>query len=466
MAYLDIYNANPEGDGMDEVLYNAGVCFEDGKSIGLAIRMYGVLDKKFPKSTRNQKALVRMGSAYGSIAEYEKAAIKYEAYAKRYGGEKDAPKALQNAVTYRKGIGMDKEAISDIESFVKKYQKKMKEEAAAAMFGLAGIYENQGDKDMVVKAYKRYIKQIGKSGGNDRLLIANAKIGEIAWEKSCKNTTDGACVKIKRERATRRRSKSKKRRRGVTLPTQCGPESKIKLTVVSRDKRSTKEANKYFKAALALAKKGAIDKAPDPGRKAAAIYWMAASRFYLVGERYEKFLSLKFPTKLSFSPKNEKKKKDSEKRFNKWLSDKAKLAKEINSEYGQIKDITGGGAAWAVAAAARVGQVSQNFSDGLFTAEIPKEVRTGPYAEDGVDAYCDALTTAAAPLEDKSLEAFGFCLNLSTQLNWFNDWSRLCEKELGQIRPADFPTATEFHGLPNGASDITDTQGLITTIAQ
>ena len=465
-AYLDIYNASPDGDGMDEVLYNSGVCFEDGKSIGLAIRMYAILDKRFPKSTRNQKALVRMGSAYGSIAEYAKAAEKYEAYSKRYGGEKDAPDALQNAVTYRKGIGHDKEAIANIESFVKKYRKKMKEEAAAAMFGLAGIYENQGNDDMVVKSFKRYIKEIGKGGGTDRLLIANAKIGEIAWKQSCKNTEDGACVKTKRERATRNRKKSKKRRRGVTLPTQCGPESKIKLSVVSRDRRRLGEANKYFKAALALANKGAIDKAGDPGRKAAAIYWMAASRFYMVGERYEKFLALKFPTKLSFSPTNAKKKADSEKRFKKWIEDKAKLAKEINNEYGEIKNITGGGAAWAVAAAARSGQVSQNFSDGLFTAEIPKEVRTGPYAEDGVDAYCDTLTTAAAPLENQSLAAFGFCLELSTQLNWFNDWSRLCEKELGQIRPADYPTATEFHGLPNGASAITDTQALITKIAQ
>ena len=69
------------------------------------------------------------------------------------------------------------------------------------------------DKDMVVKAYKRYIREIGKSGGSDRLLIASAKIGQIAWEQSCKSTEDGACVRIKRERATRNRKKGKKRRK-------------------------------------------------------------------------------------------------------------------------------------------------------------------------------------------------------------------------------------------------------------
>lgn len=465
-AYLAIYNEAPDAEGMDEVLYNAGVCFEDGKSIGLAIRMYGILDKKFPKSTRNQKALVRMGSAYGSIAHYENAAKKYEDYAKRFGGEKDAPNALQNAVTYRKGIGHDKEAIANIEAFVKQYKKRLKNEAASAMFGLAGIYEKQGNTDAVIKAYKRYIKEIGKGGGADRLLIANAKIGELLWNQSCKvKENNGACVKIVRERATRRRGKRKKRR-GVQLPTQCGPESKIKLTVLPRDKRRAKEARKFFNTALKQMKKGAIEKAPDPGRKAAAIYWMAASKFYLNGEDYEKFLAIKFPTKLNFSERNAKKAKDSLKRFTKWIEDKKKLAVKVNSTYEDVRNIKGGGAAWAVAGAARIGQVSQNFADGLFTAEIPKDVRTGPYAEDGVDAYCDAVTEQAQPLENLSLNAFGFCLNLSTELNWFNDWSRLCEKELGQIRPADYPTATEFHGAPDGVAAITDTQNLIETITQ
>jgi hypothetical protein len=334
------------------------------------------------------------------------------------------------------------------------------------MFGLAGIYEKQGNDDAIVKAYKRYIKEIGKSGGADRLLIANAKIGEILWRQSCKvDGVNGACVKVKRERAMRRRGK-RRRRKGVQLPTQCGPESKIKLTVLDRDRRRSREARKYFQAALKQVRRGAIDKAPDEGRKAAAIYWMAASKFYMNEQDYEKFLNVKFPTRLNFSARNPKKKKDSEKRFLKWIEDKKKLAVKVNKSYEEVRQIKGGGAAWAVAAAARMGQVSQNFADGLFTAEIPKDVRTGPWAEDAVDAYCDALTEQAAPLEDLSVAAFGFCLNLSTNLNWFNDWSRLCEKELGQIRPADYPTATEAHGDPNGVAAITDTQGLITTIEQ
>lgn len=462
-AYLEIYYANENAEGTDQVLYNGGVCFENGKSIGLAIQMFTLLDKKFPNSNLNKKALVRIGSAYASIARYKAASEKYEEYARRFGGEKDAAGALQNAVTYRKGIGMDKEAIANIENFVGKYKKKMKNEASAALFGLAGIYENQGNDEMVIKSYKKYMSVIGKSGGADRMLAANARIGEILWKQSCKKTKNGACVEIQRERATRRRGK---KRRSSGVPTQCGDSSKIKLKVVSRDKRKAKEAMKHFKAAMGWVSKGAIKKTTDEGRKAVAIYWMAATRFYMQGGKYESYLSLKFPAGMDFDRKKKKKFKESTKRFSKWFEQKSKLAAGLNKEFDSIKNITGGGAAWAVAAAARIGQVTQNFSDALFTAEIPKIVRTGPYAMDRVDAYCDRMTTTADPLEKVSLAAYGFCLNLSTKLNWFNDWSRLCEEELGQINPNDYPTATEFHGPSDSTSQITDVQNLITEIAE
>jgi hypothetical protein len=60
---------------------------------------------------------------------------------------------------------------------------------------------------------------------------------------------------------------------------------------------------------------------------------------------------------------------------------------------------------------------------------------------------------------------FTSCLETSTSLNWFNKWSKLCERELGQIRPQDFPTASELHAEPSSVAAITDTQGLVTAIS-
>jgi hypothetical protein len=105
-----------------------------------------------------------------------------------------------------------------------------------------------------------------------------------------------------------------------------------------------------------------------------------------------------------------------------------------------------------------MGQVTQNFSDALFTAEIPKDVRTGEFAEDKIDAFCDQMSTVADPLEKRSLEAFGVCLSKSTELGWFSDWSKLCERELGQIKPEDFPTAAEIRGEPDEVAPVTDVE--------
>jgi len=114
----------------------------------------------------------------------------------------------------------------------------------------------------------------------------------------------------------------------------------------------------------------------------------------------------------------------------------------------------------SIAAAARIGQISQNFSDALFTAEIPKDVQA---YQDAVDAYCDELTNRADPLEKKSIEAFSFCLDSSNKLNWYNEWSQLCEKELAQIRPQDFPAAGEIRAQPYNVPQLMDSQPMVGT---
>jgi len=69
--------------------------------------MFGLLEKYYTESKITQKAIARLGKAYGDIAFYDKASEKLEEYAKKYAGEKDAFDAMSDAVFYRKGIGDD-----------------------------------------------------------------------------------------------------------------------------------------------------------------------------------------------------------------------------------------------------------------------------------------------------------------------------------------------------------------------
>jgi len=44
---------------------------------------------------------------------------------------------------------------------------------------------------------------------------------------------------------------------------------------------------------------------------------------------------------------------------------------------------------------------------------------------------------------DEAVEAYRACLTAATQQSWYNNWSRACERELNQLRPVEFPVASE-----------------------
>lgn len=462
--YLGIFNAavakNPDigvEEKIDEVLYNAGVCFEDGRSLSAAIGVYTELQDRFPKSKLAAKALVRLGGVYERVAFYDRASSQYEEYAKKYAGEKDAYDAMNNAVFFRKGIGDDEKAIEDTNYFISKFGGKKQGDAANAYFSLASIYEKRGDLDKVVAHYRDYLKKYNEKGGADKVVMAYARIGQILWEQSCAvKTVDGSCIKVARERAVG--SKAKSRRKKGDTRTQCGPETKIKLTVVPRDGNKVKEAMKAFGQAVSEfeRKNGKFVGGDDR----LARYYYALARFHQAEVDYEAFLNIKFPQGLNFDPAKPKEVEKSNKRFDEWFKDKEKVAGKASGVYQklifEVKD-----PANAIAGAARIGQVTQNFADALYTAEIPAFIR--PY-EEAVDAYCERLEQVAEPLDGTSLNAFGACLKNSTDFGWFSNWSKLCERELGQIKPEDFPTAYELRAAPDEVAPVSDVEPAITKI--
>jgi hypothetical protein len=315
------------------------------------------------------------------------------------------------------------------------------------MFSLTGIYEKQGDSDAVIKHLREYIHQFGDKGGADRVVIAYAKIGQVLWKQSCPlKEIDGSCVRITRERAISSTKQKRANKKGVAeQPLQCGPESKIKLTVVKRDERKLKEALAAFGSAVReYDRRGG----KTGGDEAGARYFYGAAKLAQADKEFEAYLDVRFPQGLDFDPAPERKAiaAKSLKRFNDWFAQKSKLGEVAKTKYGAVLAVKD--PANSIAAFARIGQITQNFSDLLFTAEIPKNVRTGEFADDKVTAFCDALTEKAEPLEQTSLDAYGICLTKSTELGWFSDWSKMCERELGQIKPEEYPTVIELRGDP------------------
>jgi tetratricopeptide (TPR) repeat protein len=365
----------------------------------------------------------------------------FEEYAQKYAAEKDAYDLMSDAVFFRKGIGDDEKAIDNTNLFIKKFASKKPADAANAFFSLGSIYEKRGDLNKVVDHYRAYLKRYNEKGGADKVVIAYARIGQILWEQSCPvKAVDGSCIKVVRERAVSLRGKSK-RRKGDATRTQCGPESKIKLTVVDRDPGTVKAAMAAFKSAIGEYERKS-GKFPN-GDERLAKYYYALAQFTQAEVDYEKFLALKFPQGLNFDPEKKAESAKSLKRFDEWFKEKDKLSGKAAQQYTElvtkIKD-----PANAIAGAARFGQIQQNFSANIRAYE------------EAVDVYCDTLTTKAEPLEEASLVGFGQCLKASTDFGWFSSWSKLCERELGQIKPEDFPSAAELRAEPDRAASVSD----------
>ncbi len=434
-GYLAAYNQQIDAPDADELLYNAGVCYEEGKSIGAAKTVYETLGKLFPKSKLTAHAIVRLGNVYAQTAYYREASEKLEEYATKYAGEQEAYEALSDAVRFRKGLGDDAQAIADTQTFIRMFGTAKRAEAANASWALVAIYEKQDSPDAAIRQLRAYLAQYAASDGA-REVTAYAKLGDALWRKACPvKLVDGSCVKVEREMSLLKHANTK----------QCGDATKVKLTVVPRDESLVRQAMTAFNSAIATYKD-----TMDRG----ALYYVALAKLGITEREYEKYLALAIPANLDFTPARAA---QSRKRFDAWLAAKSAVAAGLAKSYQDVAALKDG--ATSIAAAARTGQVFESFSGQLFRAEIPASLRTGPYAAEASQAYCDAVTEAADPLEATALRMFETCLGTSTRLGWFSESSRVCERELGQLDSSKWPTASELRHTPDAIALIIADEG-------
>lgn len=444
--YLEIYNLSVDAPDANEVLYDAGVCFELGKSLGGAIRVFETLHRQAPKSPLAGRALARLGNLYATTAQYREAAERLEAYAASPTGGADAGRALSDAVQFRKGLGDDKRAIADTETFIAMFGAKQPAEAAGAYFSLVAIYEQQGDLDRLARHLRAYLDRHGTIGGADRRVIAWSKLGDALWRQACPvATVDGACVKIVRRGPPGRQPAAAA---PAAIPRRCGDDSRIELTTVPRDDRKVRAATAAFERAIAEYERAGTLTGDSRG----ALYYYALARFNRAERDYEQYLAASLPGSLDFDRRKPELAARSHQRFDAWIAGKAALGVRLRAQYQPLTTL--GDAAIAIAAAARIAASSQNLAAQLYRAEIPANLLTGAYAEDSSLAYCETLEQVAEPLETEALTYYQACLNTSTKLGWFSAWSRMCERELGQLRPERFPTTLELRREPSAAATI------------
>ncbi len=484
--YVKLADEHPDDPKVDEVYYNAAVNFEKCGLLGLAIRYREELIKNKPDSANAKKAIYLVGRNYQDIAAFEPAAKNYEDFAAKYPGEKEAPLALNTASFFRRGLGENDASFKDTALFTKNYggRKEFIDQAAGVNFYEYQIYEQKKDYDGLQKHMQSYLKDWATKGGVDRQIIAHAKIAQILWRQSCtapNGGVNGACIELIRQRAggkarveskaQGKKGKKVAKKKGSDLPKTCGPETKSKVIVHERTPARAKEAMTHYAEVVKLWKAGAAtqhvpgkDEAEKNARISDMTYYAAEAKMVEADQNYEKFLKAAIPDKLDFTPpqadmspakaKAQKAKVEaSTKAFKTYFETKTKMLTDTQKAYQGV--ILYKNAHWAIAASARIGQLFQDFSGQLYTAPVPK---APPGIEESFfhDAYCDTLVDKAEPVEAKAIDGLSTCLNKSTELSWFNEWSSLCESELNQIKPNEYPLAAEIRAQPGYSTVASD----------
>jgi tetratricopeptide (TPR) repeat protein len=413
-TYVNIFRKYPECGKLDEVLYNAALNFEASRLIGRAIKVRTVLVDKFSDSPLAKKAIYLTGANFQALALYPKAADYYESFAAKFPNEEgkgcteadtkagicpSAPDALKDAVFFRLGLGDDAAALKDAELFEKNYSKKNARETSQVIYSLASIYERQNDWAKVAEHYQSYLKKYGRQALLNEEIRANVQIGVAMWKLNKKP-----------------------------------------------------DAEKYFKAATKLWLGGGaanIEKAAggdaEKAGKAVAEGSQATAQalWYLAEYQFAAFEKITFP---EIKGKADMKKVNewAQGPFVKWIEEKGKALKTAEDAFGKVRELKA--PMWDIAAAARVGVMYRTFVDEFRDAPVPDEIKKDPEL---MDIYLGSLDEKSQPWVVKATGAFDFCMNLATQVRWFNEFSQQCEQELNRLDPRKYPLAAELRGSPN-----------------
>ena len=488
-TFVGIYNDyGKEHEKADTLIWNASLCYEAAYLLGQAVRFRKILLQDFPNSEHYKDTLNYLGGNYQAIAMYDKAADYLEQYAEKYKKDEDSAEKLQNAYLFRLGLGEQSKADADLKQFEAFYKTRNPEKAAKIFWSKHDILKTDSEK---MEHAKAYLKTYSGKGGADRRIVAEGVIGQILWRQSCKKgLLYDNCMSIERKKAKagekhRERQRELKRKakasaakpkkedessskKKVKLDKYCGTATAGIISVHERDKKLANDAQKHFDTVLKLSRSGV--KIPDNETRRIEDYRnaVAMAAVYQADVDYEEYLTLEMPGSLTFyvedykkdsgMPKWEKeykeqvkKKEDSITRFKAFFEKKTELGGKLIKEYDAVVNAKQS-PYWMLAAAARSAMVSQNFADQLYRAEVPAEFKT----EEEYFAYCDELSDRAQPLEKDALAKFTYCLDRSTEFQFFNDFSRLCEAELQQRDPDKYPSTEEMFGVSKYTSSRPD----------
>lgn len=392
---------------MDEVVYNAARAYQAGRLLAKSIASKRILlDPKYglEKGDLAKKAIYEIGGNYQAIAVYDVAASFFMRYADdtQYKGE-FADKAINDAVVLNLGLGRDEEAIAAAKAFNQNFGRRKPKQAAQIAFALANHYAEKGDWKEVADRLGAAMKQIDEEATLDVKVQAHALLGQ-------------ADSKLNRGAAQNEYAK--------VVATWKDP----------------------AKASSAIMGIEGEDDAQKQRRLGKALTSVGEAMFYFAEKKRDKLDALKFPAYKGNGSKEDVLKHITNK-VKPWMDKKTPLIKEATLEYKKVVDLQPTPPPqWVIAAGSRVGSMWGQFVDEFRAAPIPSAMKKDIMLS---QAYYASLDESSEPWKLQAKGAFSTCLGYSVQYQYFDEYSRSCEKWLAENYKSEFHLVDEFKGDPN-----------------
>lgn len=375
-----------------KALYNVGAIHERAKRYPDAIKAYLRVVKEFPKEEIAPTAMVTIGQIYESQTEFEKAADTLEKMTK-FPDHPMTPEAIQEAALIREALRDYDGAVDTHKLYIKKYKTRDDVPAVERQIGI--VYESMGTASGLEKAAKHFeklAKKYSRSPDQKDLVVE-------AYSRAGQDIKKATEMRVEAGENIKDRSIKKKR------------------------KAATKLLNASLKAFAEIANPAAAKSRP----------FAAAAALQLSEYIYSDFLGSPVDT-ASFS------------KLKRTLTAKAELQQKSENSYADVLNYKSGGS--TACALFRIGQLYYDFGKALFDVPIPEELPI-----EMQDEYMFALEQMAAPLEEKSLTAFKFALDLALQQGVYNDCSKSSADYAAKVNPDLFPVSNEDAVQPNHEKD-------------
>jgi TolA-binding protein len=445
-AYFDLWekygatplkaNQPPQCDRLDEIVETAARAFQAGHLVAKAIAARTVLlnpQYRMEKTELAKDAMFKIGGNYQAIAVYDAAADWYERYALANAHRKTcqggapcpADKALSDAIVIRLELAQEDQAVADVKQYQKDYGASNQTETAAIAFALGAHYADKEDWENARKALAGSMNTFAKAPP-DLQVQAHATYARSLMHLKANAQARGEYDTVRKIWGD-------------------GTAAQGKISDAYKSESDDQRARRLGKSLDAVGE---------------AMFFASEEK------RHDKVDSIPLPVYKGSGSKDDIQKYMG-KTLKPWYLKKKDAIAEVDKDYQKITELQPvPPPRWVIAAASRAGMMWGNFVDDFRKAPYPKDWDKKGFVPGTGDTlswneikatYLQGIDDASAPYKEQFAKpALKRCLDDSVKYQYFDEYSRDCEKWLAKNYKTEYHVVDEIRGaatLSNGGLD-------------